>query len=354
MTLLLPNWNGVAYNDRVICIMADSTGEYDTGTTADNTYPMLIREKMRAAWGIDGTGFLGTWRDEWAFAGTWTGSVPTNLFGQGPYIQSLQPYGNTQTAAGSSAVATFTLPSWLREPAISVVLYMVDGVSSANFSYSVDGGSWTDTAATWTQNSKMKRVNLAVTPTTSIAVRAANAAGTSATIYLSAIEIKTSLDGATLHDVSSSGDSLSSTAYNNQVGGLADAMGFLDLLQPLATVVSYTNDLDPTLYDIDRIGTDLDYIVTRSTYGLVIPMMFWGQSRTNAATTFPATATVYNSKATSGAYIDLWDRYGDYATVNALGYMADIVHPNDAGSREIARVLWRILSRGDNAYRIRS
>ena len=131
-------------------------------------------------------------------------------------------------------------------------------------------------------------------------------------------------------------------------------MGFLDLLQPLATVVSYTNDLDPTLYDIDRIGTDLDYIVTRSTYGLVIPMMFWGQSRTNAAVNFPAAATVYNSKATSGAYIDLWDRYGNYATVSALGYMADIVHPNDAGSREIARVLWRILSRGDNAYRIRS
>ena len=71
MTLLLPNWNGIAYNDRVICIMADSTGEGDTfGDVDENSYPMLIREKMRAAWGIDGTGFLGTWRgtngsDEW-------------------------------------------------------------------------------------------------------------------------------------------------------------------------------------------------------------------------------------------------------------------------------------------------
>ena len=363
MTLLLPDWNGVAYNDRVVCIMADSTGEADTfGAVDENSYPMLIREKMRAAWGIDGTGFLGTWRgtngsDEWGESGSgfsatgWTGSVPTNLFGQGPYIQSLQPYGNTQQGVGSTAVATFTLPRWLREPAISVVLYMVDGVSSNNFSYSVDGGAWTDTAATWTQDSKMKRVNLAVTPTSTIAVRAATAAGTSRTIYLSGIEIKTSLNGATLHDVSGSGEGLYSTAYNNAVGGLADAMGFLDLVQPQATVVSYTNDLEGSLYDIDRIGTDLDYIVARSTYGIVIPMMFWGQDRTDAATRFPATATVYNSKATSGAYIDLWDRYGNYSTVLGLVYMADTLHPNDAGSRQIAQVLWRMLSRGDNSYR---
>ena len=355
MTLLLPNWNGIAKNDRVICIMADSTGELDEGATTENTYPMLIREKMRAAWGIDGTGFLGTWRDEWGFTGTWTDSTANDLWGQGPYVTGIYPYVKTQQGVGSSSVATFTLPDWLREAAISVVLYMVDGVSSNNFSYSVDGGAWTDTAATWTQNSKMKRVNLAVTPTSTIAVRAATAAGTSRTIYLSGIEIKTSLNGATLHDVSGSGEGLYSTAYNNAVGGLADAMGFLDLLQPQATVVSYTNDFDPSFYgDGTRIGTDLDYIVARSTYGLVIPMMFWGQDRTSAATIFPEAATTYNSKATSGAYIDLWDRYGDYTAVSGLGYMADTVHPNDAGSREIARVLWRILSRGDNAYRIRS
>ena len=351
MTLLLPNWNGIAKNDRVICIMADSTGELDEGATTENTYPMLIREKMRAAWGIDGTGFLGTWRDEWGFTGTWTDSTANDLWGQGPYVTGIYPYVKTQQGVGSSSVATFTLPDWLREAAISVVLYMVDGVSSNNFSFSVDGGAWTDTAATWTQDSKMKRVNLVETPTSTIAVRAATAAGTSRTIYLSGIEIKTSINGATLHDVSASAEGLYSTAYN---AGVADAMGFLDLLQPQATVVSYTNDLETSVYDIDRIGTDLDYIVARSTYGIVIPMMFWGQDRTDAATRFPATATVYDSKATSGAYIDLWDRYGNYSTVNALGYMADTLHPNDAGSREIARVLWRILSRGDNAYRIRS
>ena len=372
MTLLLPNWNGVAYNDRTICIMADSTGEGDTfGAVDENSYPMLIREKMRAAWGISGTGFLGTWRgtngsDEWGLAGSgfsatgWTESATTDLWGQGPYIQGNNVRRGTQQGVGSTAVATFTLPRWLREaplssPNVGVILYMVDGVSSNNFSYSVDGGAWTDTAATWTQNSKMKRVNLVVTPTSTIAVRAATAAGTSRTIYLSGIEIKTSLNGATLHDVSGSGEGLYSTAYNNAAGGLADAMGFLDLLQPKATVVAYTNDFDPSFYgDGTRIGTDLDYIVARSTYGLVIPMMFWGQDRTNASTIFPAAATTYNSKGTSGAYIDLFGTYGDYTAVAALGYMADTVHPNDAGSREIARVLWRYLSRGDNAYRIRS
>ena len=351
MTLLLPNWNGIAYNDRVVCIMADSTGELDEGVTAENTYPMLIREKMRAAWGIDGTGFLGTWRDEWAFTGTWTGSTANDLWGQGPYITGIFPYVKTQQGVGSTSVATFTLPDWLRETAISVVLYMVDGVSSNNFSISVDGGAWTDTAATWTQNSKMKRVNLTVTPASTIAVRAATAAGTSRTIYLSGIEIKTSLNGATLHDVSGSGEGLYSTAYN---AGVADAMGFLDLLQPQATVVSYTNDLADPFYNTTRIGTDLDYIVARSTYGLVIPMMFWGQDRADANARFTATSAIYDSKGTSGAYIDLWDLYGNYATVVALGYMADTLHPNDAGSREIARVLWRYLSRGDNAYRIRS
>ena len=348
MTLLLPDWNGIDYNDRVICLMADSTGELDEGETDENTYPMLIREKMRASWGIDGTGFLGTWRDEWAFTGTWTDSTANDLWGQGPYITGIYPYVETQQGVGSGSVATFTLPGWLRETAISVVLYMVDGVSSNNFSFSVDGGAWTDTAATWTQDSKMKRVNLAVTPASTIAVRAANAAGTSRTIYLSGIEIKTSLDGATLHDVSASAESLASTAFNS---GVADAMGFLDLLQPQATVVSYTNDLADPFYNTTRIGTDLDYIVARSTYGIVIPMMFWGQDRPDAATRFPAVAAIYDSKATSGAYIDLWDRYGDYATVSALGYMADTFHPNDAGSRQIARVLWRMLSRGDNPFR---
>lgn len=355
MTLLLPDWNGIDYNDRVICIMADSTGELDEGATDENTYPMLIREKMRAAWGISGTGFLGTWRDEWAFAGSWDQSIANDPWGQGPYILGiLTTFRGTQKATASTDIATFTLPDWLRESAISVVLYVVDGVDSADFSYSVDGGSYVNTAGTWVQDDKMKRLNLAVTPATSLAIRGANAAGTARTVYLSAIEIKTSLTGSTLHDVSASSEALINTAENTVANPLADAMGFLDLLEPQALVVSYTNDLEDGFYDLARIESDLAYIAGRQTYGMMLPMSFWGQDRDGEPTDTErqtAMSDLYEAAGADNAFINLYERYGNYATVNALGYMADTAHPSDSGSREIARVLWRILSRGDNPYR---
>ena len=359
MTKLLPDWHGIGLDDRAICIMADSTGNLDVGDTNENTYPMLIRERMRASWGIDGTGFLGTWRSEWTFAGSWTQSIASDLWGQGPYINDaiLTPYRGTQKATTSAATATFTIPSWLRETATSVVLYMVDGVSSANFSYSVDGGAWTDTAATWTQNSKMKRVTLSVTPTTSIAIRGATAAGVARTIYLSAVEIKTSTSGATLHDLSASSTMLYDTAENNTSPGNSDAMGFLDLLQPQALVVSYTNDDNGApYYNLTRIASDLAYITTRQTYGTMLPMPFWGQSRDASTDASHQTgiSNTYQAAATSNAYINLYARYGTYATVNGLGYMADTLHPDDDGCREIAQVLWRMLSRGDDCYRCRA
>jgi hypothetical protein len=353
----LTNWEQITSpTDRVVAILADSTGELDAGGTGQ-PWPRLLREKMQRHWGISGTGLLGTWRDEWAFTAggdAWTESANTDTWSKGPYVGGL-PFANTMRATTATMVATWTKPIWVTQPITSFKIYVVDGVSSANFSYRIDGGAWTDVSHTWNQDDSFDIITIPSAVTSTVEIRGGNAVGLNVTMYLTGIECITGT-GATLHDLSASAEGLYSTARS---GNVADLNAWIDVVQPDVLIVSYTNDFSLTFYNTTRIQLDLQSIVDREApYGYTVPMFFWGQNRgVNEPTPaqLAAVESIYNAAASPNSeYIDLFARYGDYTTVNALGYMADTLHPSDKGSMEIAKVVWSLINRGTGNVRIRT
>lgn len=356
----LTNWEQITDpNNRVVAILYDSVGEYDAGGTVP-PFPRLLREKMRRRWGISGTGLLGTWRDEWSFTtggDAWTRSTLADAWGKSPYILAATDNG-TKRANTATQVATWTKPSWVTQSITSFKIYVVDGPSSGNFSYRIDGGSWADVSHTWNQDNSLDIITISSAVSSTVEVRGANAAGTSVTMYIVGMEFITGT-GATLHDLSASAEGLFSTARS---GNNADLNAWIDLIQPDLLIVGYTNDMGSAVYDATRIQLDLQSIIDRQApYGYTVPMPFWGQDRiaygdaSSDPAWFAATAATYVNAAiaSNNEYIDLYTRYGDYATVNALGYMADYLHPSDSGSIEIAKVVWDLIARGTGNPRLR-
>ncbi len=359
----LTAWEQIANPaNRVVAVLADSTAALDMNAGVP-TWPILLRDKMKDRWGRSGTGMIGTWVDNWTFTSggdIWANSLVSDAWSKGPYDGGFIAECHTMLANGATKTATLTKPTYLTTAITSFKLYVVDGPSSANFSYRIDGGSWTDVSHTWNQDNSLDVITIASAVTSTVEVRGANAAGTAVNLYLVGGELITGT-GATLHDLSASAQGLFSTARSENA---ADYNAWIDVIQPDLIVVCYTNDLASSfgVYNVTRITADLQSIVDRvAPYGKVIPMPLWGQDRESGdpgvtAARYIEHAGIYTSAAvaSSSEYIDLYARYGDYATVNALGYMADALHLSDLGSIEVANVLWRLLARGTGNARVRT
>lgn len=344
----LTAWENISSaSNRCVVLMGDSTGELDSGTTDENTYPMQIREKMRARWGIQGPGMLGTWRDEWAFTtggDVWTNGSTSDAWSKGPLIGAFA-HTKTKRADTATKIGTWTKPVWVREAITSFYLWVVDGASSGNFSYSIDGGAYTDVSGTWTQGNALTRILVNSSVTSTVAIRGATAAGVAQTMYLVGIEPITGT-GAQLHDFTASAEAITYSVGLPVVSN--DPGAFIDLIQPDVLVHMWTNDLQAAWYG-SAIGTNLAYYATRmaSNGGIIVPMSFWGQDRgADNANNAPMAAQYQTAADNAGSvHINLFDIYGDYTAVNALGYMADTLHPSDLGSTVVAKNLWRLLGR---------
>ncbi len=355
----LSNWENIAdHSTRVVAVLADSTAELDYGTSIP-PWPQIIREKMKDRWGISGTGFRGNWKSEWSFTSggdAWTSSTQSDSWSKAPYDGGFIANCHTMLANGSTKTATWTKPSWLTQSITSFKLYVVDGASSGDFAYRIDGGAWTDVSSSWDQNSSLDVITIPSAVSSTVQVRGANAVGTAQNIYLVGLEANTGT-GSTLHDISASAQGLYTTA---NLTGNADYLAWIDVIQPDIIIVSFTNDLQTSVYNTTTITNKLQAIATRQQpYGYVVPMPFWGQDRyadgcddarnTQLAGIYTSNATTNNSE-----YIDLWARYGNYAAVNGLGYMQDTLHPSDSGGVEIAKLVWPLLARGTGNTRVRS
>lgn len=334
----LDAWRALGTNAaHVVACFGDSTTEGDS-TSGPLCWPRQLADRMRARWGTGGPGFQGLWLQEWwSFSGSPTDALSSDVWDSGPYNNNVLN-DITKRLNTSSDIATYTVRGG---PVSSLILYMVDGPSSANFSVSIDGGSFANVSGTWTQNNAVRKVTVSGPIATSLRVRGANAAGTSVLTYIIGAEPTYGTTGAMIHNLGSASE-FSALCVRS---GSGDWGRWLDLNQPAIATWMWTNDVvsswTPDHYQT-RTETFVDRV--RANGGEAIIMSFGEQS--GRSTTDQAELRNRNSivaTAKSCPYLNFFADWGDYATANAAGYMTGPIHPSVKGCGYIAAKVWGLL-----------
>lgn len=281
-------------NQRVVAFLGDSTVEADGVGTGPPT-ARYLRDVMAKRWPMRGYGYRAPWADEWSYTtggNAWSNSSPTDAFAVGPLEEFvLDQYVGVIYASGASKVATFTKAAWMTEDITAFKIGVVDGPSSGNFAYRIDGGAWTNVSWTWNQNNSLDQITINSPVTSTVEIRGANAAGTAVTVYLGlGIEPITTGVGAVLHDLSASAQVLILSSRAGQSPG-GDGSTWMDVLQPKVTFIMFTNDMASVIYSSSAVTAALEKHATRAApYGKVVPVMFWGQQRDTSITSGTTTS----------------------------------------------------------------
>ena len=319
----------------------------------------LLSSGMRGVW----LGIIAGGSTEWAYTGAWTGVQSTDAFDKAPYGYSqLSPIPITQYASGSTNVATATLPTSFR-PAVGFAIYWIDYTSGGNWSYSVDGGTtWINMGQTLANDNKLCKlyVATAITPGSTVKIRAANSAATAQGCLPVGIEwfYSTATNGLIVHNLgvngtqvhyltaATSGDRMAwfdsvvvgAGAITNQCS-FYTCMHINDVL--LNNTTNYTTDLGTFNTRLSGLGSILyinPYEVLPGTYNTTNQASYRAQLLTSATGFTPAQPT-----------LDIYSRYSNTgwtgnAATNAAGLLnADLLHESQLGHYYIADyVYWQI------------
>ena len=369
----LTQWVAASATSKKIAVISDSIGENDA-TYNLTAFPWHVRERLARRWGASSSfGMLGCWHDVWTFAGTWTQATTSDAWDVGVYYNAgVTPFSGVNLGNAAADIATYTKLGgdhnilWVGEAITGFKLYVVDGASSANFSYSVDGGAWTDvTGVTWGQDNGIEVITIGTAVTSTVEVRGANAAGTAANVYLMGIEPTTAGTGPVLHWLSSGGQDSRQVVRTTS----GDWTAWLDLVQPQVVVWLLVNDLLDVIWDTGA-GNGADYQtrleavadVVSGYGGSMVLVNYFGHNHSGmdgvtGSPPSPASsgansqqmATINAAVATSYGFeaIDLYDLVGNFTTTNAAGYLAvDELHPSDPGGEVITQWVWPSLTFG--------
>lgn len=325
--------------------LGDSTTEGDVVVT-NGGWPEQLRLLAQSRWGRGGDGCHPMNRDPWSITNDWTSAAAD---GSSPWDRSIfnggagTPAPTTYFGNGSAMVATWTKPTGLA--ATSFTLYMVDGASAGNFSYSTDGGStWLNVSATWNQDNSIKRIHINTAVASTVKIRAANAAGTAVNTYLVGLEPLTGASGFTIHNFAANIAFLSAMVR----GGAGNWHALLDTIQPPLVTNMYTNDV--VLFSAPLWQSDLEALGTVVTgYGgsVLFMSMFeqFGRDITIQATMRSIVKTV--AAEFGMPVIDFYDLVGDANATLAAGYYntnTDI-HENNAGAVFMAQQIWKLIAK---------
>lgn len=351
----LAAWRAITDNSqRIIACFGDSVTEGTGGNCGG--YPEILRQLMTKKWASGGYGFYGTWRSHWVYtsgANAWDtsqggSSKPWNI---GPYDGGIMDV-NTKVVIGNTAskIATwyrysYQWPAQLYSeggPAIdSFTLWVVDSTGSGTFSYSIDGGAWTNVSYSWSNNNTLARITINSPIANNLRVRGANAAGTATNLYLVGIEPKVSTPGSLVHNMGAASEfTFSSIRLDNSKWG-----GWLDIIKPKVATIIYTNDLDfgwdSTSYQ-NRLQAFIDKVAANGGETIIITM--WGQNGRNAAN-YTAQRSIHQNLANVNNlyHLNLYDLVGDFSAAQAAGLISDNLHPNNNGYARIADYLWSYL-----------
>lgn len=324
-----------------IAIIGDSTVDDNKTLYKDYSLPLEFCRLLNISpIGVKGYGFFGLWRNEWSLttgANAWTKATVSNTWDSGPLLGSTFGTG-VYTGNNSNQVATWTKPTHVS--VTSFDLHVIDGASSGNFSFRIDGGSWINVSNTWDQNNSYDRITITSVVNTNVEVRCANAAGTGVQTYLVGLEP---------HDSNSNGQTAvhamgasSEFSYSWKRTTAGNWAAWLQTQQPRLVFLEcpFTNDI--LFWGDPNIQTNCQSIidVVKGYGGDVWLFCFGEQNGRNVTHQAEARTMAHNLAASNGLYIvDFYALWGNFAAANAAGYMQDDLHPSVNGNRFMAQRL---------------
>lgn len=292
---------------RCVAVVGDSTWGFDgypfgqpgPGPSSSDYFRQVFAKR----WPVRGPGIrLLANAFEWTLTtggDAWTAATTSDAWDVGPYrfiYNSQNAVFRANTATKVATWSTAVVRNITDEPVTSFKLGVVDGASSANFSYRIDGGTWTNVSNTWNQNNSLDQITINSAVTSTVEVRGANAAGTNVTVYLAWIEPITGT-GAIFHDLSVPGERLRSMVRTTS----GDALKWVDVIQPDVVFVGYTNDVVTddiggstqswnALTYAGQLQTLSDRVQANG--GQIVPITYWGQDRSSTITSGVSNGTI--------------------------------------------------------------
>lgn len=326
----MQSWYDIVGSARRILIFGDSIPA--TGNDASTVWPVLLRSSLAGTWGRGGEGYFGLWRPEWSvLSGAWTQAISSDAWDQ-------FPWGKAETANGSGNVRRYTIPSFVPTPIADIEIYYVDGASAAQFSVSADGGAYVNVSGgTYSGANQARKLTHTVNASSTIDVRAANAAGTGVAVYLGGIAPLGTAGQLVI-------DNLGWPAI-----GLANLVGrkitpFVQLTDPDLVVVHESNDA--VVASEDAWGPNLETIWRACPNAAKLCIVngeqnnnrdIWAQKRYRRVNR--VIAHQYNAK-----FMDFYSYWGTQAQGQASGFWELLgVHPSTDGYIDMASRIQTVL-----------
>jgi lysophospholipase L1-like esterase len=317
---------------RKIACVGDSTTEIG--------WAAILRDLATQRWGYGGYG-VRPMNKEWAQSGTPTKAGGSDAWEVGFVRSGASPNCGTWRLNTATDIFTWTKPNDC--PAITgFKLLMGDGPSSANFSYSIDGGAYTNVSGTWTQNNSLRQITINTPVNSTVAVRGANAAGTAVLTYICGIEPLCATTGVKVHDISASG------GFSNHLIRTGDAGDWTQWFlqeQPQLVFMNFINDMTfwtgglPAAFQ--QRYDDFGAFIT-GYGGTVVYYRYFEWVGPSTVTQDDAGARIYAvAQKYGGLFYDLKAIHGNFAAVSAAGIIgSDNTHPTPKGSRLMANHAW--------------
>jgi len=311
--------------ERIINIpfLGDSITEGE-GATSDYTlgYFAQLRANLQAIYGDTGVGFISTKyshnNPQWSYVGTWGAS--------GEFGVS----GTAQIATGSSNTAT------LHFTGTAIDIVVISGTVTGTFTAQVDGTTPINFDTNdGTVSTKIYPITGLIEGSHTLVITAP----TSNSIYLVGATPKRGSTGIRTHMCSLWGTIVGTASPVNAME--AEIAQF----NPDLTVIAYTANNYDGQTSIETYKSQYQTLITKAkSYGDVL-LLATGQ-RGNLLTIGQSVyvqALKDLAILNNCAMVSIFDLWGSYENAVAMSWMADEVHPSNAGHRNISDILFKVL-----------
>lgn len=335
----LKSFYDIVGSDRVIYVLGDSIPA--TGNDPALVWPVKLRAALASVWGNGGEGFFPLYRPEWStLTGTWTQLSAGDA-------SNRAPWGQTWSANGSTHVKRFTLPAYVVTPTVTVEVLYVDGPAAADFSISADGAAFVNIGGTYSGSSILRKRTLTMAASSTIDVRAANAAGTGVATFFVGLRFLRTPGELVIENLG-----FPSIGLNNYVN--RDATSYINLVQPDLMIMNESNDPVVATAEVWEPYQRLFWESYSGAAKLLIVDSEQGGGRDVEAQRTYRELTKNVVTQYGGEWLDMFKFWGTWEQGVALGFWELFaVHPNNAGYDDMTARILALLTRPSMGRRFR-